>query len=208
MTSIKKIGRPRIYTDAERKQRNSKSVMKSRKTHRTQYNKTCRDWNQRNRALVNARQNARNKRIREEKKLSEMKNVFNQLDTENQTSKELDDEKQKYCMMADIIKFGCTQKKTRGNNYENNFYGARQEKLMQDIFGKENCEKYVIRKSYEIPLEILGWRDIIKHKIYYGKMVAYGVLVYKLGIPKELVKIIIGYIRCTHNNKHGHCWFI
>lgn len=208
MTSTRKPGRPRIYTDAERKQRNSQSVMKSRKSHRDQYNKTCKNWNQRNRAVVNARQNARNKRIREEKKLSKTKDIFKALETKNQTPEELDIVKQKYYMMADIIKFGCTQKKTRGDNYKNNFHEARQEKFMEHIFGKGENQKYIIRKSYEIPLEILGWRDVIKHKIYYGKMVAYGVLVYKLNIPKELVKIIIGYISCTHNNKHGHSWFI
>ena len=63
-----------------------------------------------------------------------------------------------------------------------------------NTIGYYDVEDFWISRSWrDIPMKILGWKDIKRCKIYFNKMIAYGVLI-KKGIPKDVVLKIIEYM--------------
>ena len=179
-------GRPKILTN-EQVRKNLKLAQQNwRKNNRVKYNNMINTYNAKNRSKINQQQNARYK-----KKTLYKKDPFFTSDPLNTPSKR---EQISISRMAELIKVGCSEKKTKGSNY----YVVSSKKNHSDIMkniGFTHMEDVWISNSWrDMSMKLTGWSDIKKRNINYNKMVIYGRLTWVIGLDKNIVNIILSYL--------------
>jgi hypothetical protein len=101
--------------------------------------------------------------------------------------------------MAELLKVGCTEKKSKGSNYLSITGKLAHPTIFEMIYGKSQKydfqDRWISRNWNKIALKMNGWNDISKRDIYLNKMITYGILVYVQGLPKNIVPIILSYLK-------------
>lgn len=104
------------------------------------------------------------------------------------------DETENIIRMSELIKIGCKQKKSCGNNWYRVASKNEYIKLMKMIGFTDYRITWISRSHIYLPMNVLGWKDIYKNNINRYKMIVYGNLKWILGMNVDLIKIILEYI--------------
>tara|TARA_R110000868_G_scaffold65714_2_gene196215 strand:- start:1563 stop:2144 length:582 start_codon:yes stop_codon:yes gene_type:complete len=178
-----KPGRKRVLTDDQRKEKQSANHKK---------------WRDANRDKSRAIQRRYDKRVADRKK--EIKNnPFNDMDEVFRKSDTSVKHERSLRRMAELLKVGCTEKKSKGSNCLSITGKLAHTTIFEMIYGKspkyDYQDRWISRSWSRIALKINGWNDISKRQIYLDKMITYGILVYVQELPKDIVNIILSYLK-------------
>jgi len=171
--SKKQVGRPRKFKKAvseqdiiDEKKRHVQYVLNKRKENKEAYNTYMRKWKQKKRDDI-------------------YKDLYD-IPSE--------DQKTALHRMAKLIKVGCVEKKSKGQNFIFVSYKKYHRYIMETIGFTDEKDVWISRSWARIPLKILKWKDIKCRDINYQYMITYGVLHFMLNIPDPLVHIVLKYI--------------
>jgi hypothetical protein len=103
-------------------------------------------------------------------------------------------EKENIIRMAELIKVGCKEKKSGGNNWYEVASKNEYISLMKLIGFTHHRITWISRSHIYMPMKYLGWKDIYKKNINRYKMIAYGNLKWILQMNVDLINIILEYI--------------
>ena len=180
-------GRPRILTDEQRKA-NYKAYQKLYAQHnKEKINAIAIKYCENNRQNIRDKQNARNRiRALETKELKADPFYLPELEGPSER------EKNQLRRMAELIKIGCIEKKTKGSNYMYLTAKPNHMRIMKTI-GFDEHNNWISRSWCCMAIKIVGWNDIMK-RCYYKKMIVYGYLKWMLGLNKDIIKLILEYL--------------
>jgi hypothetical protein len=179
-------GRPKTLSFEQREENRKLANKNYRKNHREKYNTVVNKYHAANREKVRAQQNERY-RIRTAEKKSPFYVQPPCIQVPESTKESLS-------RMAELIQIGCVEKKTKGSNYLEVTGKSAYRKIMKQIGFSEEADLWISRSWMDIPMKILGWKDIRKNKIDFKKMIVYGHLLWFQKLPKDSVKSIVGYM--------------
>ena len=181
-------GRPKILTDEQRTENRKNYQKQYSRDNRTRLNTVINNYNAQHRQTINDQQNERYRKkallIKEQK-----------ADPFYIRNYEMDDiQKNGLKKMAELVKIGCSEKKTKGVNYLYVTAKRCHIRMMNDIGFLKYPECWISSSCSHIAMKIIGWKDIKLKRIYYDKMVMYGILKWKLGIITPITNIILSYL--------------
>jgi hypothetical protein len=175
MTLKKSVGRPRKYKKAI-----TIEEIKMEKKRKSNYIINTRDKDKYNQYMRNFRK--KKIALKKEDIYREIKDEYN-----------IEHLKLILYRMSRLIKIGCIEKKTDGNNYititRKMCFGF----IMKLIGFTNEKDTWISRDWLNIPMRILKWKDIKRNKIHLDKMILFGVLSFKLNIPSCIATIIMDY---------------
>ena len=103
-------------------------------------------------------------------------------------------DKKNILRMAELMKIGCKEKKSKGNNWKSVSTKEKHIKLMKDIGFVSYTDTWISCGHTHMALEVLGWKDVRKNSINRNKMVAYGYLKWIMRMNPDLVNLIIKFL--------------
>ncbi len=180
-------GRPRIFTDEQRKEKYKAYQKLYARHNREKLNAIALKYCENNRQNIRDRQNARNRvRALETKEIKSDPFYLPELEGPDEK------EKNQIRRMAELIKIGCIEKKTKGSNYMYLTSKPSHKRIMETI-GFDDYNTWISRNWVSMAIKIVGWNDITK-RCYYKKMILYGYLKWMLGLNTDIIKLILEYL--------------
>ena len=147
-------GRPRVLTDEQRKENMKASIAKYRRENREKYNAVVRTYSQNNREKIRRQQRERYRQLTAHKKSPFY--VPPDITSPNE------DQQAALTRMSELIRQFCTEKKSKGSNYLQITHKPVYREIMEGIGFTDEKDVWISRSWMEMPLKILGWKDIHK----------------------------------------------
>lgn len=178
-------GRPKTLTYEQREENRLNAMRRYQKVNKEKFDNAIKNYRTKNREQINNKQRERYKKANEHKKDPFYNGEDNPIISERKRAILI--------RIADMMRVGCVEKKSKGFNYLA-ITGKKSINYMMNVIGYTDVEDFWISRSWSnIPMKILGWKDIKKCRVNFNKMIAYGVLI-KKGISKDIVLKIIEYM--------------